>query len=1424
MSLFPTNELLIPGAMTELGLLGTGRTPVTVDLTGSISSAVSTAATVDLLIDRSLVREIPASRILIEGFEGPGYEGAWEEIVVDGLGTFDKDYSTSNIGSPSGWGNQCLRLIYAGNMAPIITYSVFGDDYKRFIRHEFYLTAIGLVNDEDYLCLGGGVDASLSLGTYQFGLERISGENYLSVKFVLGLAGEIQTITKVVHPTPISLNTKYRLEIKWDKTNNLAEARINGTIIDSEQSLIAGSVFNGMVFLGSIPSEISYTCCFDNIVVDSVGWVGDWVWDGQSKISASFYDTNTTVLSQIINFPASISAAVSTNEPKILTPIGFTASISAEVGTSATVDLLAVRPLAASVSSECSPSATIDLLTLRPFSGSIASEVLATATPDITIARPFPATISAEIVVTGTADLLAVRPLPASISAELAASATVDLLAIRPLSASISAESSIEASADLTITRSLTATVAAASTVSTPILKKVKKIRNIVLKRRHRFTASISASITSIDTPDLTTVRSLVADVSAAISVSEVDLPVVRPIPASIDAASTTAEVDIQVIRPLVVSVSPAFSIDSADVSVLRGLVGSISTAIEVSATIDILVLRSLIGSISSVFTTGEPDLEVISGAKEFSASINSAISTNDTVALKRTVSLVVSISVAHSTSDTIDLLIGRSLAASISSEHSTSATIDLLIGRSLVASIAAAHTTLATIDLLISRSLVASISSTISTSQPTILRKCSFTGVIDYSFSSSNAAIKSVRPIVASIFSEITTSISSRVFIERLFIGNINPSVLSSDNIDILIIRPLVASISSVVSTSQPVLWTSYIRSLVGSINSAFTTPNAHLVSTGLLQANIAAGVSTSETIDLLVVRPFVATIPAIISTIDAHLWVSFIRSFVGSISSEITTASTADIFSQRPIVGQINSLISTSSGRINTIRPLAASVSSAFTTQEADLWISYIRSFVGEISSGVTTSATTDILISRLLTGSISSSTYTRDVELWTSKILYFISSISSAISTTSFADIFSLRPITGTISSSISTTSFADILSSRFISGSISSEVTTSATTDLLILRNFIGEINSAFTIQDAVLKSFGLLQANIAAGVTTSETIDLLVSRLLIGAISPSVITQNVNLWISYIRNFEGQINSAIVTNDPVLTMTGQILLSALIALQLSTSNINGVVSRNFSGSVGTDLYSSQPDINSLRRITSVIQPSIETSEPGIIRGNNFASGISSGFDVSISDLIIQRRLQALISNYISTDFARINSIRPISAEVSAEIQTNDLVDLWLSGVKAFLAQINSSISTSLSVLNNGASFSALISSGIETGIPKVYVLRNIPVDIFSELISSYPNINILRLLQAEIIAEIIINDIICDIGWLGYVDCPSVCVLERMLWAVVLSREMDVETLRRETSVSRYRREGVEAIVGISLEVLPPNCRAIRRCA
>ena len=215
-----------------------------------------------------------------QNFEGTGYDNseAWTTTTA-GSGAIDEDAATPGAGSPSKWCFQALKstTTAAAETAYIHNDADLGDAAISYFRIDFVLASHSLANTEEnsiFHVANNAWDHLIRANIYNNGgtLElRISSYHDDLLNSYTAL-------------TAISLNTRYRLEIKWDTTNNLWAWRLNdvdqpnntdGTDPVESEGALASNRGSDEVSIGQTVAANAAVLYFDRYGVHPTAWIGN---------------------------------------------------------------------------------------------------------------------------------------------------------------------------------------------------------------------------------------------------------------------------------------------------------------------------------------------------------------------------------------------------------------------------------------------------------------------------------------------------------------------------------------------------------------------------------------------------------------------------------------------------------------------------------------------------------------------------------------------------------------------------------------------------------------------------------------------------------------------------------------------------------------------------------------------------------------------------------------------------------------------------------------------------------------------------------------------------------------------------------------------------------------------------------------------
>lgn len=253
------------------------------------------------------------ARIFDEKFENtgtPGYdESGWSESVGSG-GTCDENETTVTPGSPSNWGSECLEIVMADYAVYTYCPIAASDEADTWTRIE-----IVVASDTQ----GNGAEDKLAFTwtnawafVWWIGLYRSGGSRYFRLHSWHDGSDNIYQALNA-----FSYNTRYRIEVKWDSTNNVWAWRIDGVDQPNDQDSTSPITSEGIlssthplgyryICIGSNGDPwIDYTFYLDLVAVDDADWVGEEVGATTHYLEGS--TDSVSLLSGVLNVTRSLS-------------------------------------------------------------------------------------------------------------------------------------------------------------------------------------------------------------------------------------------------------------------------------------------------------------------------------------------------------------------------------------------------------------------------------------------------------------------------------------------------------------------------------------------------------------------------------------------------------------------------------------------------------------------------------------------------------------------------------------------------------------------------------------------------------------------------------------------------------------------------------------------------------------------------------------------------------------------------------------------------------------------------------------------------------------------------------------------------------------------------------------------------------------
>jgi len=416
-----------------------------------------------------------------ERFEATGYDETWSiGETVTGSAVLDSDYPTSSVtNAPAWWGDKCLRIASVGGEDSYVLHRDWGGATDglpiHYSRLEVIIESESLANSDSvhFLSTRDSQDEKF----YQYILYKTSG-GVLRIEAQIWYDGGSTNFESV----DISVDTLYRLEMRWDITNTAWEWRVNDSTINS--GTISGEGLNRPldgVFLGDIGTQMDAASeiRLDNFTISTTGWVGAVATEVTGAASITGSATVAASASRILSASAAITATATTTA----TPSRGRTGVSAISGT-ATVNvtgglmLLAVSNITGTATA--GGLARLDLVGLADISGTATVNAVPSADRNNSASISGTATVTASpskiltgvSSISGTATVNAVGTTGTieQGAASISGTATVNAVPSKGVvgSSSISGTASVTAAPSLGIARTVaitgTATVSAAPT------------------------------------------------------------------------------------------------------------------------------------------------------------------------------------------------------------------------------------------------------------------------------------------------------------------------------------------------------------------------------------------------------------------------------------------------------------------------------------------------------------------------------------------------------------------------------------------------------------------------------------------------------------------------------------------------------------------------------------------------------------------------------------------------------------------------------------------------------------------------------------------------------------------------------------------------------------------------------------------------
>jgi len=228
---------------------------------------------------------IPDDPDWLERYENPGgYDSTWQGAVTGGTSVYDPNQATSGVTNvPDNWGSECLKVapqVAETSMNNAYPYGSGNEQPVFYFKMDFMPSDISGMIDDTYISIFRLV-SKLAGPAFEGRLSLSGGNLYIQVDSYHDGGSNVYTSV-----TTLSTDMNYRIEVKWDATDNKWAWRINNinqpNNIDGSDPITTEGTLTSThptdireIFVGSLPAAITATYYVDNIGVDIDGWIGD---------------------------------------------------------------------------------------------------------------------------------------------------------------------------------------------------------------------------------------------------------------------------------------------------------------------------------------------------------------------------------------------------------------------------------------------------------------------------------------------------------------------------------------------------------------------------------------------------------------------------------------------------------------------------------------------------------------------------------------------------------------------------------------------------------------------------------------------------------------------------------------------------------------------------------------------------------------------------------------------------------------------------------------------------------------------------------------------------------------------------------------------------------------------------------------------
>jgi len=226
------------------------------------------------------------ARIFDEKFEtSPGYDETaagngsdWAE-TEGATSTVDPDEDTASAGNPSNWDSECLEIDCIEGENCYITNTFDSTQGDFWFRFEFYLYSHTIANNDRAMI--AQIFDSVPSNVVIFYVRYADPNLYIQARCYHDGASHYYTSLSA-----ISVQTVYRIEFKWNVTNDVWAWKIDGVNQPNDQdgtdpvesegvlSLTHGDGLESLR-LGGVSYQQGFKGYYDLVAVDNADWVGE---------------------------------------------------------------------------------------------------------------------------------------------------------------------------------------------------------------------------------------------------------------------------------------------------------------------------------------------------------------------------------------------------------------------------------------------------------------------------------------------------------------------------------------------------------------------------------------------------------------------------------------------------------------------------------------------------------------------------------------------------------------------------------------------------------------------------------------------------------------------------------------------------------------------------------------------------------------------------------------------------------------------------------------------------------------------------------------------------------------------------------------------------------------------------------------------